>query len=328
MMKSTFRMLQCSILSLMSVFAGCNSEVFIDEFLTDVPTVSLSETENEVTVRFDTDNWSIIDINYLRSDMSVFATDLEGENGKSLPFEEGETGIVHCRNTFLDFQVEKKNSRELHLIAGENLYDWPFEAAIRVGNRYEEKMIQVSFAPTRKYQVDSVAYDWSQFSFYDNMLEPVDEMVVNTLNSTQPVTVCFYPYRNSARTVEFSMLGSSGNIGREDVQQLLEDSLSQVEIPDVVNGVPGLYGTKVSFCVQEQRLDAGLDKNLGVEKKLEPGRKVRLEVFTGMKMYNILYKVYLSNSFTGKRMIFSGTLSSSTPFDYLIVPFDITNEDE
>ncbi|WP_308763528.1 hypothetical protein [uncultured Bacteroides sp.] len=328
MMKSTFRMLQCSILSLMSVFAGCNSEVFIDEFLTDVPTVSLSETENEVTVRFDTDNWSIIDINYLRSDVSVFATDLEGENGKSLPFEEGETGIVHCRNTFLDFQVEKRNGRELHLIAGENLYDRPFEAAIRVGNRYEEKMIQVSFAPTRKYQVDSVAYDWSQFSFYDNMLEPVDEMVVNTLNSTQPVTVCFYPYRNSARTVEFSMLGSSGNIGREDVQQLLEDSLSQVEIPDVVNGVPGLYGTKVSFCVQEQRLDAGLDKNLGVEKKLGPGKKVRLEVFTEMKMYNIPYKVYLSNSFTGKKMIFSGTLFSSTPFDYLIVPFDITNEDE
>lgn len=79
MMKSTFCMLQCSILSLMSVLAGCNSEVFIDEFLTDSPTVSLSETENEVTVRFDTDNWSIVDINYLRSDMSVFVTDLEGK---------------------------------------------------------------------------------------------------------------------------------------------------------------------------------------------------------------------------------------------------------
>lgn len=33
----------------------------------------------------------------------------------------------------------KRNGRELHLIAGENLYDWPFEAAIRVGNRYEER---------------------------------------------------------------------------------------------------------------------------------------------------------------------------------------------
>ena len=124
------------------------------------------------------------------------------------------------------------------------------------------------------------------------------------------------------------MLSNSGNIEREAVQQLLEDSLSQVEIPDVVNGVPGLYGTKVPFCVQEQRLDAGLDKNLGVVKKVEPGRKVRLEVFTGMKKYNVPYKVYLSNSFTGKKMIFSGTLSSSTPFDYLIIPFDITNEDE
>lgn len=119
-------MLQCSILSLMSVLAGCNSEVFIDEFLTDSPTVSLSETENEVTVRFDTDNWSIVDINYLRSDMSVFVTDLEGKNRKSLPLEEGETGIVHCQNSFLDFQVVKSNSRELHLIAGENLYDWPW----------------------------------------------------------------------------------------------------------------------------------------------------------------------------------------------------------
>lgn len=107
MMKSTLRMLQCSVLSLMSVLAGCNSEVFIDEFLTDCPTVSLSEDETDVTVRFETDNWEIVSLDNLREDLSVFVTDLEGKNRKSLPLEEGETGIVHCRNSFLDFQVEK-----------------------------------------------------------------------------------------------------------------------------------------------------------------------------------------------------------------------------
>ena len=138
-MKTTFRRLQCGILAVAWLLAGCNSDVFIDRFLSAEPSVSLSETEKEVTVCFEADNWDILGVESLREGVAVSATDLEGKNSKYLPFEEGETGIVYCKNAFLDFRVEKRNGSELHFISGENLYDQPFETFVRVGNRYEEK---------------------------------------------------------------------------------------------------------------------------------------------------------------------------------------------
>ena len=256
------------------------------------------------------------------------ATDLEGKNSKYLPFEEGETGIVHCKNAFLDFRVEKRNSSELHFISGENLYDQPFETFVRVGNRYEEKVIRVSFSPTRKYQIDSVAYDWNQFSSSDYMLEPIEQVEVNTLDASSPATVYFYPYKNSVRIVEFYMEYGGWGGDENDLRKLLGDAASQVEIPDIVNGTPGLYGTKVSFRHHEQRLDAGLDKELKVSKTVEAGKHVRLEVYNGIEQYHVPYKAYLSNSLTGKKLEISGTLSSKKPFNYLIIPIAITDEDK
>lgn len=109
-MKTTFRRLQCGILAVAWLLAGCNSDVFIDRFLSAEPSVSLSETEKEVTVCFEADNWDILGVESLREGVAVSATDLEGKNSKYLPFEEGETGIVYCRNAFLDFRVEKETA--------------------------------------------------------------------------------------------------------------------------------------------------------------------------------------------------------------------------
>lgn len=40
-MKTTFRRLQCGILAVAWLLAGCNSDVFIDRFLSAEPSVSL-----------------------------------------------------------------------------------------------------------------------------------------------------------------------------------------------------------------------------------------------------------------------------------------------
>ena len=186
----------------------------------------------------------------------------------------------------------------------------------------------MSFSPTRKYQIDSVSYDWSQFSSFDYMLEPVEQVEVNTLDASSPATVYFYPYKNSARIVEFYMQYGGWGGDENDLRKLLGDAASQVEIPDIVSGTPGLYGTKVSFRHHEQRLDAGLDKELKVSKTVEAGKHVRLEVYNGIEQYHVPYKAYLSNSLTGKKLEISGTLSSKRPFNYLIIPIAITDEDK
>ena len=46
-MKSTFRMLQCGILAVAWLLSGCNSDIFVDRFLSSEPSVSLSETEKK-----------------------------------------------------------------------------------------------------------------------------------------------------------------------------------------------------------------------------------------------------------------------------------------
>lgn len=65
-MKSAFRMLQCSILAVAWLLSGCNSDIFVDRFLSSEPSVSLSETEKEVTVCFEADNWDILGIENMR----------------------------------------------------------------------------------------------------------------------------------------------------------------------------------------------------------------------------------------------------------------------
>ena len=86
------------------------------------------------------------------------------------------------------------------------------------------------------------------------------------------------------------------------LRKLLGDAASQVEIPDIVNGTPGLYGTKVSFPSSGTTAGCGLDKELKVSKTVEAGKHVRLEVYNGIEQYNVPYKAYLSNSLTGKKL--------------------------
>ena len=72
------------------------------------------------------------------------------------------------------------------------------------------------------------------------MLEPVEQMEVNTLTASSPTTLYFYPYNNSARIVEFYMQYGSWGGDEDDLRKLLGDAASQVEIPDIVNGAPGI----------------------------------------------------------------------------------------
>lgn len=42
--------------------AGCNNHVFIDDYLPDVPTIQLSETDTVAKIVFKSDNWDILNI--------------------------------------------------------------------------------------------------------------------------------------------------------------------------------------------------------------------------------------------------------------------------
>lgn len=54
----------CKILWLgLWVFAaGCNSNVFVDDYLPEVPVIQLSETDSVARIAFESDNWDILNI--------------------------------------------------------------------------------------------------------------------------------------------------------------------------------------------------------------------------------------------------------------------------
>lgn len=49
-------------LGLLVSAVGCNSGVFIDDYLPEVPVVQLSETDSVARINFKSDNWDILNI--------------------------------------------------------------------------------------------------------------------------------------------------------------------------------------------------------------------------------------------------------------------------
>lgn len=107
-MKTTFRRLQCGILAVAWLLAGCNSDVFIDRFLSAEPSVSLSETEKEVTVCFEADNWDILGVESLREGVAVSATDLEGKTPNIFLLRKEKPALCIARMRFWIFVWKKK----------------------------------------------------------------------------------------------------------------------------------------------------------------------------------------------------------------------------
>ena len=86
----TSNLLKCLLTALtLTVNMSCNSDVFIDEFLTETPApISLTEEASEATISFEADNWDVWSIGSIGFETYPFICDEEG-NGLTLPLENG-----------------------------------------------------------------------------------------------------------------------------------------------------------------------------------------------------------------------------------------------
>lgn len=88
----------CNILwlSLCMCLAGCNNHVFIDDYLPDVPTIQLSETDTVARIAFKSDNWDILNIYGTYENVWGVICDLEGKpDGRNFPLENGENAVIN-----------------------------------------------------------------------------------------------------------------------------------------------------------------------------------------------------------------------------------------
>lgn len=310
---------------------GCNSGVFIDEFLPEDPApVLLTEEANEATISFEADNWDVWNIagvynhNYSICD--------EAGNGLSLPLENGGKDYqIFCQGDYVDFRLEKGDGRTLKLHLYEQLYDEPWQWTIWVGNRYEQHPVYVTLSPTGKYQVDSIVYDWSRFDFYDYELKEVDWVIVLNKNGTDPVNWTCHPFQKSKREVSFyAPSNGSGYYYPLDKEQIARCLGScSVPIPDTKDGKPTPAGTQAVFGLPEQEIDVPqLDKDLEVEVPVDAEKDIRITVYNNLDCYRVPFTLYASHPRTGKHLEMPGTLYSKCPVDYMIIKEDVTDEQQ
>jgi hypothetical protein len=304
-------------LSMLISLAGCNGDVFIDDYMSKGDDeITISETNNSKEINFKSDNWGLIDIVCETSDQyTINAYNIDGEL-TYLPFKEKELGTVHLKNDYMDVQVEKKGGNKLKVILNENLINENVRMLIEVGNSFKYEKIEVQLAPTQKYQIDSVVYDFDKFETDVSRLEKMQNIIIEN-NASSPLTFSVFPYNKSSHEILFY---NSTTVWREELfPNLLGIPLPEITIPDVADGKPVLRDTKIAFGIQEQHLAVDLDKEFSVDVTIDGFDKIKVVVFNVMRSYSVPYKIYISNPRTGKKITSSGKLYSSEPMDYYIL---------
>lgn len=305
--------------------SACNADIFIDDFLPQTPSLRIERAGETVSIPFEATNWGILWGYNIDESFHTWSTDLEG-NSLSLPFDEEQLGIVHIQDDFFDLQVEKKNRREMSVTLLENLYDYPIEMSLAVGNQYVEKRIPLTLAPGSKYRVDSVAYDWSQFHTYDYGAEWVYSLIVDNTMSADTIWATIRPYEDAVRSVRFSIPGTV--MPADYYTTILGSPLPEVTIPDIEDGQPVLQDTRATFNLHEQDLPAGLDKNFSTRVPVPGGKNMKVGVYVTIENYTVPFTLHCSNPDSGRTRTFSGTLTSDRPYDYFYVKEDLSETNE
>ncbi|NLD23762.1 MAG: hypothetical protein GX670_05990 [Bacteroidales bacterium] len=309
--------LKLFLLTTLIFITGCNGDVFVDDFLPGGhEEITISENDNIKEINFKSDNWNLYNVVCEKDYLFANAYTLDGEL-THLPFDEKELGTVHYTSDYIDFYVEKVSGNKLKVTLNENLHNENAELLIIVGNEYKQEYIKMVLAPTSKYQIDSVVYDWGKFEIYEGNLKEMENLIVYNKFSSSPVTIKVYPFRKS--THEISFYDPTLTWDKEVFSRLFGIPLPEIIIPDIVDSKPVLNETKVTFGIRNQQLKTDLDKELFVDVTIDGFDNRKISVFNLVRIYTVPYSIYLSNAKTGKHRIFKGVLHSEEPIDYLIL---------
>lgn len=313
----------CKILWLgLWVFAaGCNSNVFVDDYLPEVPVIQLSETDSVARIAFESDNWDILNIYGDYENVWETICDLEGNpDGRSLPLKNGENAVIKLGYEYCDFRVEKRNGRELCIFFGDNMNRAALDVKIVVGNEYEIKSIPVSLALTSGYEVDSIVYDWESLSYSDNLLEPDYCVMIDNTQSTQPTSWYFDPMESSFPR-QISFRNKDGWNEEKLYKCFLGTPLPLVVVPDFIDGKPVLKDTKAEVGSDFQQIRSVINSSLvGKKYTIPPGEKWKISVDYLIEQYWINYRLYTSNPFSGRKKTFEGAIYSKRPYEFFITP--------
>lgn len=304
-----FRFRQTIALALSALFAaGCNGDVFVDDYLPDPPTSIVGQSGESSEIRFEASNWDILGVGGL----SGRVYDLDGNLLFSGPL--GGEGLLCMEydDDLVSFRIERSDYRTLKIIFEENVGSGPFRFTLTVGNMCESDSIDVTFNPTGKYQVERVVYDYERFSYIYTRLETVTTYHVDNSTSSKPVSIEVYPYAGCSRLIRF--YGNADHRG-----EILGEPLPQLPIPDVEEEQPVMRGSKASFVSYYTGVMLPADKReLSERVTVNAGEAQNIEVMLQYMEYSLPYTLYTTNPKTGRQRIFTGELQGEEPSNYFI----------
>ena len=296
------------------LWTSCNNDLFIDEFLAQDISQTVSCGDSAV-VRFDGSNWDVLSVGTLGTFSQIKTYDSEG-NILTEYAQYGYPGMakMEAENEYNYLEIERVSGRELKFRPLEMMHDSPFDLDVVVGNEYEQRTLRFTINPSPKYQVDSIAYDWNSFDTYDYELKVVSSILVDNGGST-PMTYYAYPYRNGVRrTFEFFWSPSIDQLTRINQDE-------RIIVPDVENGKPVLRNTQIPIGKNGKTIELSLDSfdpNLRVPVVIDPYDKRYVITYHEIENYSISCNLYMSHPISHRKNVYKGKLYSARPYGHLI----------
>lgn len=303
----TFVQFTLSVLILWAL-AGCNSDVFVDDFEPSVSELALDGNGDSATIRFKASGWDMMGVYSFLNDS--FQYKVYDANDKLIdeteyPYIEGLGKIVRDeKNT--DFIVERTSPDEVKITVGKNLLSAPFQFTITASNEYESKTIYVSISPSDRYVFHHITYSLDSFLYDGNQVEEKDRITVFNGTQSVPHMYIFFPYQDECRQVRFAS-------NDREAFRLLEESGLTVEIPSMVDGSLIMDGAQIKYTTESQNLPLPFPDTEQKSVVIPPFADRTITLLLQYEWFETEYTLYAIHPKTGEQRIITGTLQSKTP---------------
>ena len=224
---------------------GCNQDLFVDDFRNEVKQVQLESDEDEVTIRFQTDNWIIAGgglFHSLTGQFDSFSFLQYNEQGVNIG-KQGDPyldihGSLALRHSLIELYIEHLNSGELKIRVTENLLPGCTLSLVLADKDFPEieQCIRIQLQ-TAKYELEDITYT---LDIWGGDREDDDRVLQSVTNNTDtPATLVLYPWKEERKQVRFQLVylvsGGQGTLERFAPFYLLEHPV-EVEIPTFRKG--------------------------------------------------------------------------------------------
>ena len=237
-MKSWLRYL--CMLTVAGWLTGCNQDLFVDDFRSKVEQVQLKSEDDEVTLRFQTDDWILAggELSHsLTGQFDSFSFLQYNEEGVNIGTQAGpyldEHGSLALHHSLVELYIEHLNSGELNVRVVENLLpDCVLSLVLADKNFPEiEQCIRIQLQ-TARYELEDITYT---LNTWGGEQEEDDQTLHSVTNKNKtPITITLYPWKEEHKWVQFKdiFLVSGGPTNWEmfDPSYLLKHPV-EVEIP-------------------------------------------------------------------------------------------------